>query len=299
MEPHFHELDGLPRPDWAPVEEATALVENEAERRAIWSSAARLWLERLAEALEADGEPCEVFEGPTSLVLASSSAPEGGSLIPLVERCRMQLLQRLPTVTAFQQPGKIVFIAIRREDLYYSYISHFYEEGHFGGSGGVQIRAGGYPHIACHAAHAHATMLTAAHEMLHASLAHRELPLWLEEGLAQMFEEDMVAQPDASDVVKSIQEARRFWTSRSLDDFLDGRSFHAPSDESRHAYTLALIAVRALAAEHRPRWFGFDRRKAERFLGFLREASHGDGGAAAAERWLDRTLEAIIQRSLA
>lgn len=40
MEPHVHELDGLPRPDWAPVEEATE-TSNVATPVPAWTGAGR------------------------------------------------------------------------------------------------------------------------------------------------------------------------------------------------------------------------------------------------------------------
>jgi len=286
----FHDDAGLPRPDWGAISHDLEGIADDDERHTAWSVAARSWLETLAEALET---PHEVHEGPSVLLLMPTETHAAAAMLGVAERSVRELHRRLPGITRFRSPGKLVIVGLEDQERYVDYISRFYDDGHYGASTGVQIRNDDYPHIALWMSDPTESACTIAHECVHLALVDRDLPQWVEEGLAQMFEGDMVASRRRIVTAEDKAKHLRLWKRRGLDMFWTGAAFSAPDKMQDAAYELAEVLIRNLAADFRPRFFGFDRRPVERFLSFLRSARTDDAGAAAAIAHLDRDLGAI------
>jgi len=285
--------EDLPRPQWDLIRTWVEPQVEPDDRAAAWTDIARQWLEKLGGAL---GRDFRIDESDHFLLLAAHPELPPGALLPLAERCRKTLLTALPGVTAFRVPGKQVVVGLATPELYYTYLSVYYPEGHHGGSAGVHVREG-YRHIALHLGQG-VPESTLAHELTHASLAHLTLPQWVEEGLAQMFEHDMTGRAQLLVDAEMAREHKRYWKKHGMDAFWRGEGFTRADKAQRLSYQLAEILLRLLCTDHRPRWFGLDKEPQRQFLAFLREADDSDCGESAAREHLRRGLSDVAGQFL-
>jgi hypothetical protein len=217
--------------------------------------------------------------------------------LPAAERCRAALLDTLAGVAEISAPGKMPIVVLDGPDVYYQYLAPYDPEGEFGSSAGVQIREG-FPHIALMNCEFFALERTLAHELTHAALVHLSLPLWVEEGLAQMFERSMSADRSALIDNEAGQRHERFWRNHSLNQFWNGAGFHRATPAQRFSYQLAEVLVTLLVEEHRPHWLGLSRHRQQRFFQFLLHADRQDAGEAAAREYLGTSLSDIAAKFL-
>ncbi|MBL9148203.1 MAG: hypothetical protein JNM94_05855 [Phycisphaerae bacterium] len=287
---------GLPRPDWDTVAHRIDDVSDLRARRGLWTDAARAWLEYLADALP---EPSEAVESEEVLLVLPTAVRGRESLRQLADRCVVELRRRLGALATFPSPGKIVVVCLGSENSYYDYIATYYDDGAHGGSGGVQIRSDAYPHIAMPIRDVATASATLAHEMVHMALADADLPQWIEEGLAQMFEVDMGGARRSLMTEREREESLDVWLRTGLEPLWDGSGFSSADGElQRASYDTAELMTRLLATECRPRWFGFDRRPVAKFMGFLADASAADAGDAALDEWFGRSKEDLARTVL-
>jgi len=268
--------DQLPRPQWDLLQSSIDAREA-ADPSTIWTDALRQWLAELGPAIR---RGYQTYESASFLGLAWAPDRFGDSLLTFAEGCRASLMSVLGEVADFQLPGKQVILAFRSADDYYRYVSLFYPEGEFGGSGGMHIREG-YPHVAVHGKLLAIQENVLAHELTHASLHHLTLPQWLEEGLAQMFEHDMTNRAQLVVDSEMANRHKRYWSNNGLDEFWYGSGFSKSGKVQTLSYQLAEILVRLLLDECRPRWFGWDQTPKKRLIAFLQNARAEDGGASA------------------
>ncbi len=284
--------EDLPRPQWELLADWVEDRVGPHDRFAAWTDIAKQWLEILRAALGGDYwlEESEHF-----LVLASEGYAE--SLLYHAERCRHELLAKLPEVVAFASPGKQVVLALASRESYYAHLAVYYPDGHYGDSSGMHVREG-YPHIALWCADLTQLERTVAHEMTHAALTGLSLPQWVEEGLAQMFEQDVAGPTGFAVNEEQAREHKRFWKKHGLEMFWRGEGFHRPDKGQRLSYQLAEILLRLLSSEYRPRWLGLDQGPRRRLLAFLREASASDCGREASREHLGVDLGELASRFL-
>lgn len=286
--------EGLPRPQWDLIE---TWIESRCgpDRRAdAWVAVCRQWLAELGLAL---GRGYDVAESDHFVALASLGDASGRWLLQFAERCRAVVLSVLAGVADFKIPGKQVMLALRTADEYYRYISLYFPEGEHGGSAGIHIREG-YPHIALCGKQVWMLENTLAHELMHASLQHLTMPLWLEEGLAQMFEHDMTGRSLLQVDTEMARRHKRYWAKHGLDELWRGEGFFRPGRGQELSYQLAEILVRLLIEEARPRWFGLVREPQRRFFAFVRQARESDCGEAACRKHLQFGLGDLAARFL-
>jgi hypothetical protein len=182
-------------------------------------------------------------------------------------------------------------------ETYYQYVAAFHSEGKYGGSSGMQIRQG-YAHIAMWGTRFDLLENTLAHEMTHLSLRHLNLPQWVEEGLAQMFEHDMTGRQLLILDQETARKHKSYWRKHGLDAFWRGHGFQSAGRVQELSYQLAEVLVRLLIEAHRPRWFGMVRRNREKLLAFLREADASDCGESSATKNLGKSLGELAGRFL-
>jgi hypothetical protein len=263
-------------------------------RHLAWTDIARQWLEKLRPEL---GRDYRLDESEHFLILAPQSGPRGDLLARFGEACHRALLTALPGVAAFKMPGKRVVLALTDTKMYYTYLSVYYSEGHYGGSAGLHIRVG-YPHIVLCGSELASVETTLAHESTHAALGHLSLPQWVEEGLAQMFEHNMTGRTQLLIDGKMAREHKSYWKKRGLDLFWRGEGFSRPDKAQKLSYQLAEILLRLLWEDHKPRWFGLDKSAQRRLLAFLREADASDCGESAAREHLRLGLADLADQFL-
>jgi hypothetical protein len=286
--------EGLPRPQWDLLSTwVKECVEPDA-RHIAWTDIARQWLDKLRPEL---GRDYRIAESEHFLVLAPQSGPPGDVLARSAEACHCALLTALPGVAAFKMPGKRVALVLTDVEQYYTYLSDYYSEGHYGGSAGVHVREG-YPHIVLCGRELFQVENALAHESTHAALTHLSLPQWVEEGLAQMFEHNMTGRALLLVDGEMAREHKSYWKKRGLELFWRGEGFSRPDKSQQLSYQLAEILLRLLWEDHKPRWFGLDKSPQRRLFGFLREADACDCGESAARAHLRFGLAELAAKFL-
>jgi hypothetical protein len=99
-----------------------------------------------------------------------------------------------------------------------------------------------------------------AHELTHHALAGCGLPIWIEEGLTQMFEERVTGYTHFTVNIELVGRHRARWDAETLATFLDGRAFASPIDDTQElAYHLAQWVVRSELTRRPARFFEFAR----------------------------------------
>lgn len=283
--------DDLPAPNWDIV---GAWIEKqpEADQARHWNDVARQWFEHLAEAAGDDYGYCE---GKRTIVFGPMDERLFRNLTTCGDESQRHLLSLLPGIAEFRTPGKLLVLAWHGRDDYYRYVGRYYGEGTFGATGGLHIRDG-HPHIALLNMPGDHPLSALAHETTHASLTHLDLPQWLEEGLAQMFENDMAGRAAILLTPEQAQKHRNYWNRHGLDGFWFGDCFHRSGDAQTLSYELAEILVRLLFSDHRPGWF--TKGKQKQLMSFLAAAKRTDGGRDAALDHLDYELDELAEKFL-
>ena len=198
----------------------------------------------------------------------------------------------LDGVARFVAPGKEVAIAFNRVEEYYRYLCPFSPDDDHGGSRGLHLRVG-YPHIVLRGNALWVLEDILAHELTHAGLHHLSMPLWLEEGLAQMFRHDMTGRGQSTPTAETAARHNRYWKKHGLDEFWRGRGFLLPGKARGLNYQLAEVLARLLVEESRPRWFGLVRDTPDRFLAFLEMAKDADCGELACQQCFGMSLSKL------
>lgn len=252
------------------------------------------WVDHLENVFETDligliaGNGVRVIsDGPNDLAI---------SLLDQTMSSHTRLLGMLGPSAFESTGGDAVVLHFADQDRYYRYACAFYPEGEFGASAGMQIRAG-YPHIVLWGTEGYQLGPTVAHELLHLAMAHRTLPLWLEEGMAQMFELDMGSMDVIAYRHEDMADCRTFWNERSLDGFWSGESFSKSEDTQKFAYLLAETLTRNLISEYgKNSWF--KRKQPSRFRRFVDAAHYEDAGESAAQQAFGIGVEQIAEQFL-
>ena len=272
------EADQLPRVNWVVVDRWLEASFVRADRRAGAQLELVLqWLELLAERL---GDDYWINSAPRCVLLTNQSRREGDDLLRFAERVLDQIAQLLDTKPDARGAPKHVLVRLDSIELYYTYISYYYSEGEYGGSGGMCIREG-MPHIAFPRGRG-TEQLVIAHELTHAVLNELDAPHWIEEGVTQIVEQQLAGRPEILLNHETARDLRAYWNSQRLNDFWNGKSFHSPDKGQEFSYQLAEVLVRLILADHR-----------RVFLKFLEEAKREDGGEAAAREHLGKSLNDI------
>jgi hypothetical protein len=131
------------------------------------------------------------------------------------------------------------------------------------------------PHIALNAHEDIAENIQVlAHELVHASLRHLELPTWLDEGLATNFEAAITEKDADRQTLQTQADTHKFWRSEAAPfaGFISGANFSATDQTMLMSYRLARELVLALGKD----WPHFCR--------FLRDANYEDSGERALQK---------------
>ncbi len=142
--------------------------------------------------------------------------------IRMAEQLRSQMHLKLKGIELRKTYGKHVILLFDDQDQYYRYVSHFYPDGDHILSAGIFLRSGGYAHIALHEM-GFGTVQTLSHELAHNCLMTLRLPLWLNEGMANLLECGASAERANGLDADLAQEHFQFWKSENIQGFWDGK----------------------------------------------------------------------------
>jgi hypothetical protein len=290
----MQDVEGFPHPRWDAVADRINSAVPPGRHDDAWADATRQWLEAVAGRI---GESFAVYESDWVQLLTVRDEEFAGCLLRQADYSRAYLLEEFTEVVNFDQPGKLVVMAYPDAELYYAYVGPFHpEEGEFGGSGGMHIRAG-YPHVVMYGTQVEHLRGSVAHELAHAALHHLGAPAWLEEGITQMVEQAATGRGEFYMTEEQARRHKLYWAHRVLGPFWWGTGFESPGKIQGLSYQLAEVVIRILIGEHQPGWF-FGRWKRDRLVGFLKAAKAEDAGQAAAREHLGYSLGELAAKFL-
>jgi hypothetical protein len=265
--------EGFSRPDWPGISKRIRSSFPEEQWKQLWREVPRKWLAQLREDL---GGNYRCYESDEFLILSAATPEDSRGMLRMAERALVAIRARLQHLAWRWEYGKPAMISFEEVDDYYTYISHYYPEGHFSNSAGIFIGQG-YGQIAFRFAHIHSAQLIIVHELTHDCLSRLRLPLWLNEGFAQGMERELFRQGVLLND-ELATEHYAFWNETNIQEFWAGASFRQPGQANRLSYNLAAILIQVLSEN----WNGF--------LAFARDADYLDAGQDAALKILDRSL---------
>lgn len=273
------DFDRFPRPRW---HEFTAQIPDEhpeEQAPALWSRAAEVWVDALRTQLPAQ---FHTYATERFRVLCPLDEVEAADFAQFCDDCLSRLQRLLQEIASEALPTPYVVLAFATPEQYYDYVGYYLPDGEFGSSPGMHITRD-YPHIAMTFVRWDWKRLL-AHELTHAALSTLPIPAWIDEGLAQIFEDEILDQRSFAPTPELRRESTAYWSDRTLEEFWSGTAFFLPDDGQRLAYSLAEVLVRNLLRDHR-----------DVFTDFVRAAHYGDAGVAAARDILNCRIADLVE----
>src|ERR1051325_10419940 len=185
IEGAFTFAEGFSRPDWALIGRAIVKSTFPEERNAACAEAATQWALQLQRDL---GGRYQVDSSKNFLLLSELEANGVRSILDFAERALEEIGRQRGQAAWRPGSGKHVIFLFTEDDDYYQYVTYFLPDGVHPASGGCLLSSNGYVHIAIPSYDGRHVRSTIVHELTHNCLVHLPIPLWLNEGLAQLFE---------------------------------------------------------------------------------------------------------------
>lgn len=124
-------------------------------------------------------------------------------------------------------------LIFRNPTQYWEYTSQYFSSREVGAQAGVCIDRG-YIHVVSYEQDAFALQATLAHEFVHSLLRHRQLPRWLEEGLAESVPMQMGLPAGNLGKFRKMPRIQACWHKHGLKEFWSGTSFSPLTSANRH-----------------------------------------------------------------
>ncbi|HEU5136834.1 MAG TPA: hypothetical protein VFU13_16930 [Steroidobacteraceae bacterium] len=275
---HLMNGNGVPILDWEALDRWAGGNIDAIER------GRRAWLLHFRDSIS---QAAHLYESGDAWVLSTFQPATARAAAAYVSATRLRIEKLLDGLAEFPAGARSILVVLNSLDDYYRYVSNYHpDDGEFAFSGGMYINHG-CPHFVT--VHGKLSELepVIAHEMTHSALAHLELPLWLDEGIAVTTEHRIsTSNRHAHDDVEMIGRHLEFWNAERMQEFWTGTSFSRTDDGNALSYDLARHIVGLLGRE----W--------PSFIAFTANASRDDGGAAAALGLLKLDLGDIAAAAL-
>ena len=262
----FTYSEGYPYPDWKKLGKFVREKFPQDKWQEAWRDVVIQWLERLRSALGTNFLPAE---SKHFFLLCKRKPNERESILKFVEAIKNSIQRILHGLTLKEAYGKHVIIIFEEPDDYYRYISYFFSDGQHPMSGGVFLKKG-YAHIALPRFNVRNNRTVLAHELAHNALMTLPVPLWLDEGVAQILEMQFsnYSGTGFDHDLDLIDKHRTYWSTETIQKFWSGESFRA-EESVELSYSLAKILLNLISSE-----------KGD-FKNFLQTAHYRDAGEAA------------------
>lgn len=277
---HVDRADGFARFDWPAFARWLEPLPDDATRRNATDQARRAWLLHLRDTL---GPGFTLRESNEAWVLSSLEPNVARASAEYVAKTRKRVAALLGGLAAWAPDEQSILIVFDDEDSYYRYVSHLYpSDGEFAASGGMFIEAG-CPHFITRRADLSQIEPVIAHELTHSALAHLQLPLWLDEGIAVNTQHRLTGVPGSLHTPNQLRAKHlRFWGDEEIQQFWTGESFHRVDDGQMLSYDLARILVQSMAGDRAV------------FESFARNAARDDAGDRSAREHLGAALATTV-----
>ena len=258
--------EGYCRPNWNLIRETIEQKVETANRAAAWDEAVLQWADQLRGDL---GGQCAVRCSRQFVLVSALEERRSIDLLRFAEGTLERIYGWLKDAAWQWQYGRHVILLFEDDEDYYQYVAYFYGEGVHPASGGCLIHKG-YVHIAMPDHGGRSIHRTIAHELVHNSVVHLSLPLWLNEGLAVSFERTGAWEQNHILHDDLLERHRAFWNRETIQEFWAGVSFKEPGDSNTLSYNLAEILTHLLFSER------------SEMQGFLKAARREDAAQSAA-----------------
>lgn len=267
----------FPMPYWAAEKALEPTTAGHAARFEYWTERGRLWCSLISESL---GPSYALMESEHFWVISSQERSTSTRICAWSEQVHSGLIKVLGDVIG-PLYGKIPVIMVNELNTYYEYLAQYLPEGDHAFSSGVYLNQGYGHFLFCYHDMSQAEAVV-AHELTHALLRNRPLPLWVNEGVAQLAEISITGkyQGDSDHIRDTIEQ---FWNPDTIQEFWSGESFNRQDEGQLQSYHLALVLTRKLTTDM------------DRFRSFLKEVSHVDGGEAAVQKHFGIGLHDLVE----
>jgi hypothetical protein len=274
---HLSNRNGVPVLDWA------ALAQWACGNPQAIEAGRRAWLLHVRDGMSSTAH---LHETPDAWVLSSFTPRTARAVAVCVTDTRRRIAGLLEGIAEFPADARSILVVLENRDEYDNYLSNYHpEHGEPAFSGGRYIDYG-CPHLVVVFDKLSKLEPVIAREMTHGAVAHLEMPLWLDEGIAVATEHQVALNPHhARDTVEKSGRHLEFWNDERIQEFWTGTSF-TRTDSHWLSHDLARSIVELL---------GKDRSS---FVEFASNASRDDAGAAAASGILKRDLGDIAAAAL-
>jgi hypothetical protein len=266
VEDAFDFKEGFSRPNWKVVEEAIRQTVSAADFPDAWTEAARQWVEQIRFEL---GAEYQVRCSMRFILLSALEATAADRLLAFAEQTLDHIHSTLMDAAWKSTSGKHVILLFAEDDDYYQYVAYFSPDGVYPASGGCLIPKD-YVHIAMPYLDGRNIQRVLLHELVHNSVVHLQLPLWLNEGLAVVLDRTAATGRQTTLDHELRDRHLAFWNPENIQRFWSGVSFGEPGDSNELSYSLAEILVRLLLSQ------------SMEFVAFLKQAHWDDAGQTAA-----------------
>lgn len=266
IEGAFVLAEGFSRPNWNVIRNQIQQTIPREKLSEAWTEAATRWLLQVRADL---GGEYKVRRSNEFILLSALEPAAAEALLLFAERTLERIYAALRDAAWQWAHGKHVVLLFAEEDHYYQYVSYYNADGIHPTSGGCLIHKD-YVHIAMPYLDGRSVRQSLTHELLHNSVVHLRLPLWLNEGLAMVF--DWTADQWRRQFLDEDLRDRHltFWNAENIQKFWSGVSFGEAGDSNQLSYSLAEIIVHLLLEE------------GNEFVAFLKQADWNDAGQTAA-----------------
>ncbi|HWW01670.1 MAG TPA: hypothetical protein VNZ64_18370 [Candidatus Acidoferrum sp.] len=258
--------EGYSRPNWKLIRSAIKQTVPLEKLSEAWTEAATQWVRQVGADL---GGEYKVRRSAEFILLSALEPAAAEGLLLFAERTLGRIYAALRDAAWQWGHGKHVVLLFTEDDDYYQYVSYYNADGIHPASGGCLIHKD-YVHIAMPYLDGRSVRQSLTHELLHNSVVHLRLPLWLNEGLAMVFDWT-VDQWRRQFLDHDLRDRHlMLWNAENIQKFWSGVSFGEPGDSNQLSYSLAEIMVHLLLTE------------AKEFVAFLKLADWRDAGQTAA-----------------
>ena len=266
IEGAFDYKEGFSRPNWALIAKVMEQTISPEDLPNAWAEAALEWLQQLRQEL---GGEYHVRWSKEFILVSVLEAAAADQFLAFAEATLEQLHAILKDAAWRSGYGKHVILLFSEEDDYYQYVSYFDRDGIHPTSGGCLIHKD-YVHIAMPYRDGRSIRRVLVHELVHNSVVHLRLPLWLNEGLAVVLDRAAAVWPQTILDHDLRDRHLAYWNAENIEKFWSGVSFGEAGDSNELSYSLAEIVVNLLLGQ------------SKEFGAFLQQALWEDAGQTAA-----------------